>query len=240
MNGPKRDAALTLLTASGGLISALITICVSFPLGHYAGLRSNRLLHFSQAFFLPGVVFGAIVSVCFALRVCLRDLWKLLVLTVASAMAYAVAFWVAVGVELHSPFLNNQERGDVSGQALFVGGMTGALCTLCAFSLLLNSGITWQHRMFRALCWTPVGAVLGIVGWALGPSLGMTLWQIVHSMNLTAPTETFQNAKGGMISRMFSLWAVWQFGMGFVLGLVVKGKQSNGRELAQHESRLGT
>ncbi len=39
MNGPKRDSALMLLMASGGLISAFITICASFPLGHYAVLR---------------------------------------------------------------------------------------------------------------------------------------------------------------------------------------------------------
>jgi len=61
----------------------------------------------------------------------------------------------------------------------------------------------------------------------------MTLWQIVHSMNLTAPTETFQNAKLGETSRMFSLWVIWQVGMGFVLGLVVNGKQSKGGELAK-------
>jgi hypothetical protein len=233
MNGPKRDAALRLLTASGGLISALITICASFPLGHYAELRSNRLLHFSQAFFLPGVVFGAIVSVCFALRVYLRDLWKAIALIVASSVAYFLSFWAAVGVSLHPFGLLPRDRiGEVTDLALVAGGLTGAFCLICTVSLLLNSRLTWQGRMLKALCWTPVGAVLGIVGWALGPSLGMTLWQIVHSLNLTAPTETFQNAKGGVISRMFSLWAVWQFGMGFVLGLVVNGKQSNGGKLA--------
>jgi len=225
MTARRTDRVLISLTFFGGLLSAFIMACLAFLAGHYAVPENSRLLYFGQAFFAPGSLFGAIISCCFALRGYLHGVRKFLVLTVASAIAYAVAFWVAVGVEVYSPFLNNQERGDVSGQALFVGGMTGALCTLSAFSLLLNSGITWQNRMFRALCWTPAGGFLGVAGWALGPSLGVALGHIVHSMNLPSPTETFQNAKG-QASYFISTWAAWQAGMGFALGLVVRRKNS--------------
>jgi len=219
----QRDWTLVLLMAFAGLMSALITMCTSYSLGHYAVSR-GRLLDFSQMFF-PGAVFGAIISGCFVLCGYLRDLWKPLVISVVSSVSYAASVWAAFAVELYSPFLNNQERGWVSGQALFVGGLVGALSTLSAISLLLNSEFTWQRRIFNALCWTPAGGLLGIAGWALGPSLGMAFWQIVHSMNLTAPTETFRNAQG-LTSHTYSLLAVWQAGMGFALGLVVNGKSS--------------
>jgi len=35
---------------------------------------------------------------------------------------------------------------------------------------------------------------------------------------------------------MFSLLAIWQAGMGLVLGSVVNGKQSTAEELKRHES----
>jgi hypothetical protein len=234
MNAQKRDPALMLLTASGGLISAFITICGRFPLAHYAVSTSNRLLDFNQVF-LPGAVFGVFVSSCFALRRYLRDFWKAIAITAASTLAYYASFLAAGGVELHNPFNFGEPRdGSISSAALLIGGLTGAGLVLCAMSLLLDSEIAWQSRLLRALRWSPAGAILGIVGWALGPSLGMVLWQIVHSMNLTGPTETFRNAQGET-SHMFSLWAVWQAGIGFVLGLVVN--RNKAEELARQNNQ---
>ncbi len=235
MNFKKRDPALILLTSSGGLVSALIALGTSYPLGHFAVSQSNKLVDFSQIFF-PGTVFGVLVSGCFALRGYLRELWKAITLTVASAVAYCFSVWAAVGISLHPFGLVPPDRiGEVTDLALVVGGLTGGFCTICAVSLLFNSSHTWQRRMLKALCWTPVGALLAVVGWALGPSLGIALWQIIHSMNLTPPTETVRNAQGYQ-SHMFSLLATWQAGMGLVLGLVVNGKQSTAEELKQHES----
>ncbi len=225
MNSQKRDPALILLTFSGGLVSALITLGASYPLGHYAASQGNRLGDFSRIFF-PGTVFGGIVSGCFALRGYLGELWKAITFTVASAAAYFFSVWAAVGISLH-PFglVPPDKIGEVTDLALVVGGLTGGFCTICGVSLLFNSSDTWQRRILKALCWTPVGAFLAVVGWTLGPSLGIALWQIIHSMNLTSPTETVRNAQGDQ-SHMFSLWAVWQAGMGLVLGLVADRKLS--------------
>lgn len=229
MNYQKRDPALMLLTASGGLISALIVSCADYPLGHFAVSQNNRLLDSSLYLCFPGVVFGVLVSGCFALRGYLHGLWKAVAITAASSAAYFFAFLAASQVSLHPfGFLPQDRIGDVTGPALIAGGLAGAFCVICAVSLSLDSRLMWQRRMLKVLCWTPVGAVLAVVGWALGPSIGIALWQTVHSMNLTAPTETLQNAQG-QSSHMFSLLAIWQAGMGFVLGLVVNGKQSNAR-----------
>jgi hypothetical protein len=235
----KSDLALMLLTASGGLLSAFIAMCLRFAIGHYAVSQNNRLLlNFGQNL-VPGAVFGAIISCCFALRGYSRSLWKFAVMTVASTTAYFVAVWVAFGVELYSPFLPPQERGNVSWQALFVSGLVGAFFIILTGSLLLNTGTTGQQRMLKILSWTPAGAFLGILGWALGPSLGMVLWQIVHSMNLTAPTETLRNAHGET-SHIFSLWAVWQVGMGCVLGLFAGRKHRMADEPCATQSIVGS
>jgi len=222
-NGEKRDWTLVLLTTFAGLLSAFITMCLNYPFGHYA-VSHSRFLDFSQMFY-PGAVFGAILVGCFALRGYLRGPWKAIAIFVAFSASYFLSFWVAATTELYSPFLEDRARGEISGQALFVGGVVGALCTLSAVSLLLNSEFTWRRRIFKALCWTPVGGLLGIAGWTLGPSLGMAFWQVVHSINLTAPSETIRNAEG-QTSHAYSLWAVWQVGIGSALGLIVSGKRS--------------
>lgn len=234
-NGENRDWTLALLLTSAGLLSAFITMCVRYPFGHYAVSRS-KLLDFGQIF-LPGAVFGAIVAGCFSLRRYSRGLWKAIAIFVAFSVSYFVSFLVAVATELHSPFLENKARGEISGQALFVGGLTGAFCTLCAVSLLLNSDLTLKRRVFKVLYWTPVGAFLAILGWALGPSLGIAFWQLVHSLNFTAPDETIRNA-AGETSHTYSLWAVWQAGMGCALGLIVSGKGQATKEHSAESSKI--
>ena len=58
----------------------------------------------------------AIVSGYFALRGYAGDLWKGIAISGAFSISYLVSVWAAFAVELYSPFLNNQERGNVSGQ----------------------------------------------------------------------------------------------------------------------------
>jgi hypothetical protein len=159
----------------------------------FRGIATQQVVGFQSDFF-PGAGYGAILSGCFTLRRYLHAAWKAIAITAACSLAYFFSFVAAVEVSLH-PFglVPDDRRGEVTDPALVAGGLTEAFCIVCVVSLLLNSRLTWQRRILKALCWTPVGAVLAVVGWALGPSIGIALWQMVHSMNLTAPTETLQN-----------------------------------------------
>lgn len=236
MNSQKRDPALILLIFSGGLISALIMLGANYFLGHFVASQKNKLVDFSAGFLVPGAVFGVLVTACFALRGYLRELWKGIALIVASSIAYCLSFWAAAGISLHPLGLAPAERiGEVTDLALVAGGLTGGFCVLFAVSLLFNTNEPWQRRILKALCWTPAGALLAVVGWALGPSLGIALWHLIHSMNLTPPGETVRNVQG-MQSHMFSLMATWQAGMGLVLGVVVNGRESTAEEIKQRES----
>lgn len=100
---------------------------------------------------------------------------------------------------------------------------------LPTLSLLLDSDIARQTRLVTAMWWSPIGAVLGILGWVLGPFLGMAVWRVAFSLGLTAPGETFQGALYGETSHRYSLWVVWQAGIGFVAGLLL----SNSKKLSR-------
>jgi hypothetical protein len=202
----KGEPTLALLTASAGFISALLSASiVYYPIW---------LHRFS---FFPGTVFGALVSVSWAFGGYLHSLWKIVVITAATTFAYYLSFLAAGAVEMH--FVQSKD-GSISSLALFVGGLTGAVFVLCSMSFLFDSEMPWQRRLLRALRWSPVGAILGILGWVLGPFVGMAVWFVVHALGLTIPTETSQNAHGET-SHMYSLWVVWQTGMGGLLGLLL-------------------
>jgi hypothetical protein len=84
-----------------------------------------------------------------------------------------------------------------STEALFSGGLTGAFVVLSAMSLLSRSDITLLRRVLKALFWSPVGGVLSVVGWMLGPSLGMLVWSLIHHLGFTNPIETLRGVLYG-------------------------------------------
>jgi len=218
MKDQERSYKLVLLLGIAGLTSALLDICLAYsPAVRY---------HFAL---LPGTLFGGTLSACFALCGYFRRIWNMLAIPATTTLAYYVSFLAGGAVEFYSPFgAPEHEAANVSAAALFAGGVSGALLILGVVSLFLGSEVTLLCRVTRALYRSPLGGVLGMVGWALGPSLGMALWSAAHFIGLTVPTETFQNALYGQTSRVYSLWVVWQTGLGILLGLLVSHDGSPG------------
>ena len=58
----------------------------------------------------------------------------------------------------------------------------------------------------------------------------MTVWHVMHSVGLTDPEETAQNALLYNTSRSFSLFVVWQTGMGFILASALRRYPPNLQE----------
>jgi len=225
LNDQNRDLPLALLTACAGFISALIAICLDYPIGRYAALLNKRWAF--GFIFLPGAMFGLMVSSCLALRGYLRNFWKAIVITTVFGLSYYLSIWIAVAVELYSPFGGAGDHDtSVSTPALFAGGLAGAFLVVSVISVLLNPRIPWHRHVLKDMCWSPVGGILGLLGWTLGPSLGMAIWLVVQPLGITAPTETFQNARGET-SHIYSLWIVWQTGIGILLGLILHDNRAN-------------
>jgi hypothetical protein len=226
MEKQQRDNKLMLILGTAGFLSGLVTICVAYPIGHH------------RFPFFPGAIFGVVVSTFLALIGYLRSLWKILAIIAACTVAYFVSFLAAGAVALHNPFDFSSPvtaNGLPSSAALFAGGLAGAFMVISVVSPLL-SGLTWQRQALKALYWSPVGGVLAIAGSWLGPTLGMALWSITHSLGFTARDETIQNALGAT-SHMYSIWIVWQNGICIVIGIVSNesGRNANTGRLASRQ-----
>jgi hypothetical protein len=78
-----------------------------------------------------------------------------------------------------------------------------------------------------------VGGILGVIGWALGPSLGMAIWYGAHGLGLTAPDETSRNSLG-QHSDVFALNVVWQTGMALVLAIMLWPYRAKSREVVSN------
>lgn len=122
------------------------------------------------------------------------------------------------------------QRMTESPLALFAGGVFGGFLILGLIPPELNLGIKRQAIERLALPWSLLSGVIAVVGWAMGPLLGMTLWSLSHALHLTAPTETFQNAAYGGTAYQYSLYPVWQTGTAFVLGVVLRRYESKSRQ----------
>jgi hypothetical protein len=176
----------------------------------------------SVAVLFPGALFGATLSVCLWLSKISHVSWKMLAVTAATSIALPISVLVGFGVEYRSPFASVHRFSEVPIAALFAGGTSGAFLVFAAVSSLLIGSVTPGTRvLFRALYWPPLGGVLAVVGWSLGPWLGMALWSLKHDLNLTLPGDKFEYALAQGRAGIESLLLVWQTGMGLLLGLAV-------------------
>ena len=215
-----------------GLIAGLLTACLVYPVGRLS------IIHTRMAWYLLGAPFGAAVAVSLASCRVFRGLqgfWKAILLLALSIAAYFLSYWVAALAEL-----SIHRQGFVRGQtissfALFAGGFVGGLLVLGGAFLLAypRSGFGTGTTTLKVLLASVLCGILGIVGWTLGPYLGIHVWSMMHTLGLTPSTETFQNALHGDISRQYSLFVVWQTCTAFLLGLILQAG-------AQKQIRLGT
>jgi hypothetical protein len=212
---------LTILSSAGLLSGLVIDGLVESPVGRYLG-------HLSLVGFAVYGLFGAILGVALAANgmLGLGGIWKAFLLPVPVAVAYFISYVVAIAVELGlAHWGNSSMAATVSPVSLFAGGVAGGFVVLgfisiLVHSILVNPGIGFRTPVVKSIAWSPVGGILSVIGWALGPSLGMAIWYGVHGLGLTDPTETARNALG-QPSHVFALSVVWQTGIALVLAIML-------------------
>lgn len=200
--GGKRGLLFVLPLA--GLFSSAASI-LSYSVGSYSWL-------------LPGFVFGLFICGSFAVLNLLVTIRRVLGLMVVTTVAYPVSILLAGGIQLVLPWRHWSmgDRSDISAVTLCAAGFVGAFLVIEGTLLLVPALTEKGSLLAKTLCWSLLGGVLAVIGWKLGPSLGMRLWHMAHALHLPAPDETAVNATGDT-SHQFSLWFVWQTGMGVVL-----------------------
>jgi hypothetical protein len=207
-------SSLAIVLPVAGLLSGLTTAGLAYPcrqVGVYG----------------IGSVFGVIMGIALAKTKILQGAWKAILFIVPAAAAYYLAYAAAGVAELCLAlvkFPGTQSPSPTpSPVALFVGGTVGGFTILAVFSMLaIYPGVDIGTLALNSLSWSPVGGVLGVIGWELGPFLGMLVWSGAHSIGLTDPTETYQNALLSDKCHLFSLWAVWQTGIALVLAILLQ------------------
>lgn len=191
-----------------GLFSSAASI-VSYSVGPYS-------------WFLPGFLFGLFICGSLAAYNLLVTIRRALGLTVVTTIAYPLSILLAGGIQLVLPWWHwsMSDRSDISTVTLFAAGFVGAFIVI-GVTLWLIPLIEKESLLIKTLSWSLLGGALAVIGWKLGPSLGMRLWHMAHALRLTAPDETAMNARGDT-SHQFSLWLVWQTGMAVVLGIMMQ------------------
>jgi hypothetical protein len=201
------------LLAFCGLLSGLATAALAYKAGLY------------HAHLLLGGAFGLLVAACLFISGAIGSVWRAVLLILVATLAYALSVLVAFafqGVVL-STFMTSSQESAPSPIALFVGGALGGFLILSEAVFLPR--IETKKRAFKlALLWSLVGGTLGVVGSALGPTLGTALWGLVRALHLTAPNAGPQDWLYGLTEtrRLYSLYVVWQTGMAFVLGVLLR------------------
>jgi hypothetical protein len=186
---------------------------------------------------LVGTFFGGTLSACLWLRKYLNAFWKMLAITAATSIAIPVSALLAAYLELISPYPFHEigtRLSVMSSASLFIGGMLGALLILSTVLSLVDSGTPWTRILAKSLGWSPVGGALGIVGYNLGPWLGLVLWTLKHSLVHAIPGDKFEYALARGEPAMISLLLLWFSGMGVLLGLALDSQQTETLDDSQH------
>lgn len=194
-----------LIFSLAGLISALITTSLIYPFG-----KRGEFL---------GIIFAVIITIALWASGASRRIFGGTLAILGITAAYWVALVTAQGVELNLPWKSwsmGQQPG-VSPVSLFAGGAVGSLLVLGAVFLAVPLRDKEGRLQLECVLWPLLGGLLGVIGWALGPSLGTLIWSAVHALGLGSPGDTrFSDAP-----RLYSLYTVWQTGMGLALGLML-------------------
>lgn len=197
---------VTLLTA--GLLSGIVSAATEFTSG--------------QLF--PGLVFGLLVTgslaLCGRMPRGWRTLWFIAVAGITLPISNMLMGVAQLLLPWHESIVRNTTVESPSPLALFLGGAIGGFLIL-ASALLLFTRERASRALVVAIFWSLIGGVLGIVGWALGPSLGLALWLGLHSLHLTLPGEGLRNALG-WTSHTYSILIVWQTGIAVLLGFLLR------------------
>lgn len=172
-----------------------------------------------------GDIFGAVISVYLYIVLGKKSIWGWLGLIFGSTVAYIVAMFTTIFSAGAIRFTQvNQEHMTLASApmlAFAIGGSVGAFLVLFAALTFCLDGRKLYRVLLSSLQWSPVGGVLGVLGWAAGPLVGELIVDVV-GRRTPSPSVNDDTAY------WYSIHLVWQAGMGLVLGLVFSTERADG------------
>ncbi len=207
MTDSDKRPTLVLAGLLAGLIAGLLTIVVPSLIGRL-GLP---IAIFTGTF--VGDIFGVVIAVYFWIFLGERSAWRLLGFVLASTAAYIAAMFATIYSAMAMPLSRGgpwaSTGTDVSVGGFLIGGAVGGFVVFLG-ALICFSERKLSRTFLTALELSPVGAILGGLGWAAGPSLGNPILHVIG--------ETVNPYTNAQAACSYSLFLVWQAGMGLTLG----------------------
>lgn len=208
----KDRTRLFILLPLAGLLSGLITVALS---------------HGSSRTYWIGGVFGVVVGIGLLLTERLHGAWKAAVVFVPAAIAFLLSLSVASITQLlYLAYLVSPETDSPANSyslvALFFGGIVGGFLILAMFSTVCYPKAGIRNIALNSLTWSPSGGILSLVGWLLGPVVGVAVWYLLDAVGLTPFTQGAEKTLDSDKLHMISLFVVWQTGMGVVLSRMLE------------------
>lgn len=201
-----------MIMSLSGLLSALITDLIGY---------FGSTAHFPTQ--LLGLVFGVIVMTALWVSGASRRIFGGTLAIIVITAAYWAAFVTTAEVELKLPWesWSMGSQPTVSPVSLFAGGLVGSLLVLGAIFLAVPLRERKGKLQLTCLFWPLLGGLLGVIGWDLGPLLGTLFWHLIHGLGFTSPADTPATIRYGDTQHFYSLFLVWQTGMGLSLGIML-------------------
>ena len=196
-----------------GLFAGLLT-CVG--LQHFP-LQSTEFFPFS------GIIFALAFSFYSWWFECLHSPWRVLSFFIASTAAFYIAMFAgALGIPLIRLFIEGGESNaeNLKTSAVFFGGLFGTALVASARYLFLSNSQDHKALLWRIGLITSVGGVLGAAGFALGPSLGTAIWDLLQLLHFVAPSQSSMGGRSPDTASFSSMFVMWQTGIAPLLALL--------------------
>ncbi len=218
MTGSDKRLTIALAGLLAGLIAGLLSVVVPPSVSQLDSAFISAL--FGDLFSAAGI-FGIVLCVYFWVFPRRRSVFGSIGFVLASTAAYILAWFTTASSSMYSPFFRSMDTGSIAGTpvlAFVLGGTVGAFVVLLAALLFFSAEKSVFRNFLQALMWSPAGGALGALGWATGPSLGV---QIVTAMGQKELLASPGTADTGYY---YSLYLVWQAGMGLAIGWLFSGQ----------------
>ncbi len=201
------------LASSGKRILALALVGCLAGLATCSSARLLALLPegFSESI---GCIFGLFLSAYLWRFDGMRSMWRALGFVGASTLAYLAAYDAEMPVSNLWPVrfeLFGLSPAEIN--VLLVGGFVGAGILFLALCFFFPSRQSATRLLLNFVIFVVSGSMLGMIGYALGPTLGATIWYLLRFLHLGEQSQASQLRPANDTAALYSLYVVWQTGI---------------------------
>jgi hypothetical protein len=142
----------------------------------------------------------------------MRSVWRALGFVGASTLAYLAAY--NAGMPISNPVrLELFGLSPLEINILVAGGFVGAGILFLALCFFFPSRQSATRLLLNFAIFVVCGSVLGVIGYALGPTLGAAIWYLLRFLHLGDPSDAHSLQPSSGTTPYYSLYVVWQMGV---------------------------